>query len=153
MSIDEQIAVMNAFKDGKTIQMRERNSIGDWFRKPSFKGGFHSFNFVQYDYRVKPEENSDLMTFEMLTEWLARGNGLRYSESDNDKCYIYNFACYIKSEKNRLVDKSCRVKRFGSDEELLPTKELYYKDCSPRKDDFEERFLECLKKYISENKS
>lgn len=153
MSIDEQIEVLKAYKEGKTIQMRDRDPKGNWFRRPSLNGGYPSFDFAHYDYRVESEENTDPMTIEMLTEWLAKGNGLAFDKDEEERYYFFS-SDYLESDKKKPVEQSCRVKKFLTGEVLIPTKELYYKDCCrTRKDDFEERFVECLKKYMSENKS
>ncbi len=49
MTHDEMIAVIQAHKDGKTIQYKVGEDM-DWLNIPHQK-----FNFGGYDYRVKPE--------------------------------------------------------------------------------------------------
>lgn len=150
MSIDEQVEVLKACKEGKTIQIRDKGSDGDWDNILFSDNKNVNWDFCNYEYRVKPEENPDPMTIKMLTEWLARGNGLVFRIDARDPYYLDSFGCFA-SDGDLPIEQFYRVKRFGSDEELLPTKELYYKDCSPRKDDFEERIAGCLNKYKSEN--
>lgn len=152
MTLDEQIEIIKACKEGKDIQARARDSDNKWsdfyFTDPEYA----TWRFDKYDYRVKPMENTDPMTIEMLTEWLAKGNGLAFNKDEEERYYFFS-SDYLESDRKKPVEQSCRVKKFITGEVLMPTKELYYKDCSPRKDDFEERFVECLKKYMSEDRS
>lgn len=53
MSIDEMIAVLQVYKAGKKIQLASRNSNPrKWCTVSPLN---HEFNFISYDYRVKPE--------------------------------------------------------------------------------------------------
>jgi len=52
MTHDEMIAVIQAHRDGKTIQFRDRDSQGKW---DDLHPVCFSANFGTYDYRVKPE--------------------------------------------------------------------------------------------------
>lgn len=51
MTIDQQIAVMQAFKEGKTIEYKNKAHDG-WSVNSD-----PAWNFDDYDYRVKPEPN------------------------------------------------------------------------------------------------
>ena len=53
MSIDEQIAILQAKKAGKQIQLASRQHDPRTWLDVSCNG--HRFNFSNYDYRVKPE--------------------------------------------------------------------------------------------------
>lgn len=60
MTINDQIAVLQASKDGKMIQSRAVNSTlyysdGTEEIGPAWCDRSGDFNFVSYDYRVKPE--------------------------------------------------------------------------------------------------
>ncbi|HEY6073922.1 MAG TPA: hypothetical protein VIV15_11125 [Anaerolineales bacterium] len=50
MTHDEIIAVIQAHKDGKHIELREKHDFGEW--KPVCRP---EWDFRDYDYRVKPE--------------------------------------------------------------------------------------------------
>ena len=51
MTYDEMIAVIQAAKEGKVVEWRERYSDGRWLVKLASS----SFNFSDLEYRVKPE--------------------------------------------------------------------------------------------------
>lgn len=74
MSIDEQIAVMKAYSEGKTIQSRVKDRFGDeWTDVPD-----PHWNFGEWDYRVKPENEgtkAERMTNRQLAELMAKGYG------------------------------------------------------------------------------
>lgn len=54
MTIEEQIKILKAYKDGKKIQRKCINTrILPWTDVP---GKDHVFNFQDYEYRVKPKE-------------------------------------------------------------------------------------------------
>ena len=49
MTEDEIIAVVTAYKEGKTVQRRRRMRNGSWL------DGKHLWNFADNEYRIKPE--------------------------------------------------------------------------------------------------
>ena len=78
------------------------------------------------------EENLTRMTNEELIEWVAKGNGLITidNECEGDKvwwhpCYAGTFICDLKRE----VSEKYRIRHFGTDEWLIPTREIFLKDC------------------------
>jgi len=56
MSIDEQIAILQAYKEGKTIVCSNKEHPILGFETDIKRGGSHySFNFADIEYSVKPE--------------------------------------------------------------------------------------------------
>ena len=113
--IDYQIAVMQAFKDGKTIEHKSRD--GDkWFEVST-----PSWNWWEYDYRVKeepkyvPYENTE----ELIEDFCKRSGAKRSpmgepfiwveykAEVNIAKCLITSFTdsfAYISSKKYSLSE-------------------------------------------------
>lgn len=61
MNIDEQIEVMQAYRDGKTIQVvtsveNFKDGKVQEFNKEADRGANRTFNFTYSKYRVKPEQ-------------------------------------------------------------------------------------------------
>lgn len=61
MNIDEQIEVMQAYRDGKTIQVvtsveNFKDGKVQEFNKEADRGATRTFNFTYSKYRVKPEQ-------------------------------------------------------------------------------------------------
>lgn len=92
--IDHMIAVMQAAKEGKAIQRRHLHDTDEcWRDSPD-----PSWNWVQFDYRVKPEEPSRI--------WLNRYPTMNFHSS---VCYdsreeAAKFACYEDSQQIEFVE-------------------------------------------------
>lgn len=67
MEIKEQIAVMQAFADGKEIEMSHRNEDA-WTSTPN-----PAWNWFSFDYRIKPESKLRPYTFDELQAEMAKG--------------------------------------------------------------------------------
>ena len=74
MSIDEQIAVMQAYKEGKKIEWKYNNEIYGWSEVQD-----PAWNWRDLDYRVKPEIRPYTKE-ELLTAIREHGPMVRYSE-------------------------------------------------------------------------
>ena len=69
MTIDEQIEVMQHFRDGGEVEVSKKGEY-------SWKLPYHilAWNFDEFDYRKKPEPKTRLMTAEELKgKWIKRG--------------------------------------------------------------------------------
>lgn len=69
---------------------------------------------------------SKRMTYRMLGEWLAKKNGQYRS------CETGSYAdslIYLRELDNEVLSEGYKVRRWGSDEWLEPTVEVYEKDC------------------------
>lgn len=54
MKIEEQLSILNAFKGGMQIQYKHKGG-DDYYPWKDVENG-HEFNFVHYQYRIKPEQ-------------------------------------------------------------------------------------------------
>ena len=93
--------------------------------------GYHSavINRQQEDieYRTKPEEpQSRRMTYRELAEWLSKGNG-QYKVHESSS-YYNSLAC-CSSEDCKEVPVDYKLRRWGSDEWIEPTVDVYEQDC------------------------
>lgn len=70
-------------------------------------------------------EEPELMTNRQLAEWLAKGNG-QFKYGDTLLCVGQ---CYGPVHENEAVDKSIRIRRWDSDEWVVPTVDIYERDC------------------------
>lgn len=69
MTIDEMIAVLQAAKEGKEIQVREAGTNNDW---SSLKFMKLSWNFCLNEYRAKPEPKM----YWTIEEWIPFANAV-----------------------------------------------------------------------------
>lgn len=121
MTTAEKIAVMQAYLDGKQIQFNNNNEWKDWTipLEPTW-------NWVDYDFRIKPEEKPKRMTSRQLAEWIGKGNGewsavmLGGTRSDFG---------YIKGKEDLEVNSDFLIRPWGSDEWVEPTVDIYERDC------------------------
>lgn len=75
---------------------------------------------------ILEEEKPQLMSHRQLAEWLAKGYGeLRLGKlvSDSSSYYLDEEDDPVKEEKDYLI------RRWGSDEWILPTVDVYREDC------------------------
>lgn len=128
MSIDEQIAVMKAYSEGKTIQSRVKDRFGDeWTDVPD-----PHWNFGEWDYRVKPENEgtkAERMTNRQLAELMAKGYGEWIGGPVRLPCTMYS---YPLSREGSDVDDDMRVRPWGSAEWTIPTVDIYNDFCHPK---------------------
>lgn len=112
----EKIEIMQAFIEGKEIEVRERWT-GEWRDATT-----PTWNWLANDYRIKPKELS--MTNRQLAEWLAKGNE-QYVIRDmvGTQCY------YPLLSDDEKVNENIRIRYWDSDEWIKPTLEVYEKDC------------------------
>ena len=85
-------------------------------------GDYYGFQFI----REIIEEPAELMTNRQLAEWCAKGNGV-YSYEGSDFAYI-NYA-YRKANPDELVSDDIRIRTWDSEEWVLPTVDIYERDC------------------------
>lgn len=71
-------------------------------------------------------EEPQLMTNRQLAEWLARGNGECTGKDSSLALTKYN---YFKSGQNDPVPYSFRIRTWDSEEWILPTVDIYERDC------------------------
>ena len=66
------------------------------------------------------------MTFRMYAEWLAKGNGQGKTFTVASTQFAYD-SIEIKDEKE--IPEEYKIRRWGSDEWIEPTVDVYEADC------------------------
>ena len=93
MKVSEQIAIMKAYEDGKTI---ERRAIFTWAWKSLGYVENYPFDFLCYEYRIKPE--CKYRPYESVEEAFqaAKEHGFFVKCKNKESiCTIYDFGCGI----------------------------------------------------------
>ena len=84
MNNKEKIEIIQAFDEGKEIEIKLKQGF-KWHKHPNPNFGFPDFNFVDYEYRIKPEPKKKgyrpLAGKELLS---LRGKWLRHKTEEND---------------------------------------------------------------------
>lgn len=78
------------------------------------------------NFRIKPEEpESRRMTYKQGAEWINRGNGCALHD-----CQVYYFLPKIATDaEESLFKNGWKIRRWGSDEWIEPTVDVYNADC------------------------
>ncbi len=79
-----------------------------------------SWNFC-YPYEEPPKRR---MTNRQLSEWLLKGNGEYVTTS-----IVNGVLQYLQTDSDRPVGDSIRIRVWDSDEWVIPTEEIYMRDC------------------------
>lgn len=122
MTTKEKIAVMQAYLDGKQIQTR-RIDRDDWWDNDC-----PTWDWERCVYRIKPEEEEKpkRMTNRQLAEWLSRGLGLWKMKRSPT---VYMYISYPLFEEDTPVPNDFCIRPRGSDEWIVPTVDIYERDC------------------------
>lgn len=130
---DPNYEVKKAYTEGKQIQYKFKDDK-IWYDisssdEESIKvGGMRWFD-DNCEYRVKPELATKRMTYLQLAEWLAKGNG----QQSSTECSIrYTYQEVVKGEENNEVPADYVIRRWGSEEWIAPTADVYFNDCFVR---------------------
>lgn len=123
---DPNYEVKKAYVEGKKIQFRyESNGWIDYVFQDA------CWDDEGREWRVKPEEEKPeeekpkRMTYRQLAEWLAKGNG----QQSSTKCSIrFTFQEVVKADENKEVPEDYVIRRWGSDEWIEPTVDVYKAD-------------------------
>lgn len=76
------------------------------------------------EYRIKPEPRR--MTRRQLAEWLAKGNG---EVKCGDTVLVDTKWCYDIADTDKEVSTGPLIRRWDSDEWIVPTLAIYEEDC------------------------
>lgn len=127
MTTKEQIEVMKACLDGKKIQYKPKNSLDIWKNTNDPK-----WNWQFGDYRIQPEdEEPQKMTARQLAEWCAKGFGqVKSSAMPHQRGTVVS---YLEYEENLPVSDSVAIRSWGSEEWIVPTVDIYKRDCEGEK--------------------
>lgn len=116
--IEEQVKIMNAYLNGKTIQFRVRNKKDDDWNDALCP----SWDWYDVDYRIKPdeaEESKKLMTYRQLSELITKGYGQ----------WLYNYDNAVMGKNTLFIDKEVNenilIRPWGLDKLVRPTVDIY----------------------------
>lgn len=71
------------------------------------------------------------MTNAQFSEWLAKGNGVYKNKSLGQ--YIYIYYEFPEQDSNKEIDEIFVIKPFGQEEWIIPTVDIYNRDCKKDK--------------------
>lgn len=123
MTTKEKIAVMQAYLDGKKIQLAIKNKE-DW---EDYDTGEPVWDWTCFDYRIKPEEEKPKrMTHRQLAEWCSMGKGLvKYSIARTVRHYYW----FYEYERDKEIPDNIVIMPKGTNDWIEPTVEIYERDC------------------------
>lgn len=124
MTTAGKIAVMQAYLDGKQIQVCHNNEWKDWVISlaPTWDWGNHK-------YRIKPEEEKPKrMTNRQLAEWCSTGKGF-WKHAPSNSGTVYHYYWFHEPDMNKEVSGDIVIMPKGSDEWIEPTVDIYERDC------------------------
>ena len=128
---DPNYEIKKAYLEGKQIQYKFAEGkwydINDGDSDDLARIGLSWFD-DDCEYRIKPDEPKPRrMTYRELAEWLAKGNGV---QTDETMSIAYPFCEYLLCEENKEVPADYKIRRWGSDEWIEPTVDVYKADVS-----------------------
>jgi hypothetical protein len=106
MELDEMIAVLQAAKEGKKLELRSRKIDTDWSDCTD-----SIWNFAGFDYRIKPEPEP---TREEITQNWVKDNNIKVGSKvkiirPSERVYVWD------NEKNQTIGQVCAVKKIEND--------------------------------------
>lgn len=119
MTTKEKIEVMQAYLDGKQIQITNRGGK-DWGAVVTNP----VWDWQVFDYRIKPKEEPVRMTNRQLAEWVGKGNGEWLAIMG-----VHSDFGYVKGKEDLEVSSDFLIRPWGSDEWIEPTVDIYERDC------------------------
>ena len=119
MKVSEQIAIMKAYEDGKTIERRAYFTsawkIIDYVEN-------HQFDFASYEYRIKPEDK--YRPYESVDEAFNEAEKHGFWVKSKDKHSLFFIDSFEASENGDIYINHCHVGAFIE-------KFIWFDDCSP----------------------
>lgn len=115
---DPNYTCKRAYAEGKQIQFK--STIGNWenIDCPKWNKGM--------EYRIKPEEPKlRRMTYRQISEWAGKQNGEIKTINDVVRCVF----TYSAGTENEELPEGYKIRRWGSDEWIEPTANVYEADC------------------------
>ncbi len=104
---------------------------------------FCSYGCYQFFRPILEEDKPERMTFAELLEWGARGNGvcsqdfegkegIEDFEDGDEPCWDIGLS-YSEEYSDKEIGEDIRIRHFGTKECLIPTREIFLKDCRNKK--------------------
>lgn len=119
----EKIEVMQAFEEGKDIEFKWLFKADEPFRTWDLTDD-PVWNWCDFDYRIKEESKSVLMTQRRLCELLAKGYG-EFMVEDETETEVYPTYFYSKGNGDNPVADNVRIRPWGGDEWIRPTVDVH----------------------------
>ena len=119
MKVSEQIAIMKAFEDGKTIEQK-RFDRTEW-ESIVYDENFQ-FNFSEYEYRIKPVPK--YRPYESVDEAFKEAEKHGFWVKSKDKRYLCFIDSFEAAGNGDIYVSHCHVGAFVE-------KFVWFDDCSP----------------------
>ena len=119
MKVSEQIAIMKAFEDGKTIE-RRAFFTSEWKSIDNTEN--YQFNFAEYEYRIKPVPK--YRPYESVDEAFNEAKKHGFWVKSKDKRYLCFIDSFEAAGNGDIYVSHCHVGAFVE-------KFVWFDDCSP----------------------
>ena len=119
MKVSEQIAIMNAYQDGKTIEGKGHKET-EWKILDYVEN--YQFNFSEYEYRIKQEPK--YRPYESVDEAFKEAEKHGFWVKSKDKRYLYFIDSFEAAGNGDIYVSHCHVGAFIE-------KFVWFDDCSP----------------------
>lgn len=119
MKVSEQIAIMKAYKDGKTIERTKRDE-SEW--KSLVYVEDYSFDFVSNEYRIKPDDK--YRPYKSVEEAFNEAEKHGFWVKSKDKRYLCFIDSFEAAGNGDIYIGHCHVGAFIE-------KFIWFDDCSP----------------------
>ena len=119
MKVSEQIAIMNAFEDGKTIEVKRYDET-KW-ESIVYDENFQ-FNFSEYEYRIKPVPK--YRPYESVDEAFNEAEKHGFWVKSKDKHSLFFIDSFEAAGNGDIYLSHCHVGAFVE-------KFVWFDDCSP----------------------
>ena len=119
MKVSEQIAIMKAFEDGKTIEQK-RFDRTEW--ESIVYDENYQFNFSEYEYRIKPVPK--YRPYESVDEAFKEAEKHVFWVKSKDKQYLFFIDIFEAAGNGDIYIGHCHVGAFIE-------KFVWFDDCSP----------------------
>lgn len=82
-----------------------------------------SFQFIR---EVIKEEEPQIMTNRQLSEWCGKRNG---EITCTNSSQVFSYYVYLKDAENKQIPDDIRIRSWDFEEWVLPTVDIYERDC------------------------
>ena len=107
MKVSEQIAIMKAYQDGKTIEVK-RYEETEWKSIDYVEN--YQFNFSKYDYRIKPMDK--YRPYKSAEEAFSEAEKHGFWVKSKDKHYLYFIDSFEAAGNGDIYIGHCHVGAF-----------------------------------------
>ena len=119
MKVSEQITIMKAYEDGKTIEQKDVKET-EWKILDYVEN--YQFNFSEYEYRIKQEPK--YRPYKSVDEAFKEAEKHGFWVKSKDKRYLYFIDSFEAAGNGDIYVSHCHVGAFVE-------KFVWFDDCSP----------------------